>query len=168
MKNVRFIIFLLLVPFAFLLASCDNDMSEEFILEVHPESVENYNHDNPFKDIDYFMLSLYKVDLDKVSSDIPQVGAGTTEYPQSPVFEGKRLNKGDILRLDSLEPGYYYMEAKACCESDLGYSDRHEVIVKSNNSITVPVTQNGGTAEFIVVEPGVPTIIKFSIKFGSP
>ena len=161
MKKVRFIIFLLLIPFAIFLSSCNNDIPEEFLLEVDPASTANYDTNDPFRDIDYFLLTLYKVDLDEVVTE-PTAGTASTVSSGTPIFTNERLNKGDVMRLENLEPGYYSLDVQM-----VGFYSPYfvngSVTVKSNNSITVP-TDNGGSTEYIVIEPDVQTIIKFVIK----
>ena len=162
MKKVRFIIFLLLIPFAIFLSSCNNDIPEEFLLEVDPTSPGYYDPNDPFKDIDYFLLTLYKEDLDEVETDTI-AGAVSTVSSGTPIFTNERLNKGDVMRLENLEPGYYKMEATVHNNAYQGLENRRHVTVKSNNSITVH-DADGNPTEYIVIEPDVQTIIKFVIR----
>lgn len=164
MKKVRFIIFLLLIPFAIFLSSCNNDIPEEFLLEVDPTSTGYYDPNDPFNDIDYFLLTLWKVDLD--GDSVPVLGnlsGGLSTYDVPPIFANERLNKGDVMRLENLEPGYYKMEATVHNNAYQGLENRRNVTVKSNNSITV-YDSDGNLTEYIVIEPDVQTIIKFVIK----
>lgn len=163
MKKVRFIIFLLLIPFAIFLSSCNNDIPEEFLLELDPDSTEPYNHDDPFNDIDYFLLTLYKVDLDGDSTVGNAGGNAVSTSGVPPIFANERLNKGDVMRLENLEPGYYKMEATVHNNAYQGLEYHRNVTVKSNNSITVH-DPDGNLTEYIVIEPDVQTIIKFVIK----
>ena len=167
MKKVRFIIFLLLVPFAIFLSSCNNDIPEEFLLELDPTSSPNaYSADDPFGEIDYFLLTLNKVDLDEVVTEQTAGVLSTVSYG-TPIFVNERLNKGDVMRLENLEPGYYSLYVQMVGVYPPYYTVHGYVTVKSNNSITV-YDPNGNLTEYIVIEPDVQTIIKFVTTFTEP
>ncbi len=103
MKTVKLLL-LLLIPAALFFASCQNELPEEtFFIEenFYLENDDQYYH---LSDVDYFVLELYKVSR----SSTPGV-----PLDQKPIFQNERLEKGELLRLDGLEPGYYELSGNA-------------------------------------------------------
>lgn len=153
MKQVKSLILMLLIPLAMFLGSCSNELEEELMVEVE------YYSDNPthtIDDIDYFIIKLKKYD-DTIPFDPTSFSGPYRE------LKTQRLEKGEILRLEnSLEPGLYLLE---------GYAYDHDNYIicniygKSSNMTTLMVNEgNTVPKDFIVVEPGVPAIIKLVIS----
>lgn len=148
MKNVRFIIFLLLVPFAFFLVSCDNSVPEELQMEVVSiNSVEGYSEEQILAGIEYFDLWIYEEPGNTGTDDIPP----TKIVP--PVFEG-RLYRDGYLRVENLDPGKYYIEATAGGDSDI--CECISVVAQGSN-----MDEYGN----IIVERGVPVLIKLLVSY---
>lgn len=155
MKNVRFIIFLLLVPFAFLLASCDNSVPEELQMEVREVvSMDNLSADQILDGIEYFDLIINKgFEDDEVDGPIQPIGSWEDFEDIPPVFEG-RVYRGEYLRIEGLEPGKYRVLAFAGGDPDI--CEFVSVDVESNN-----MDEYGN----IIIERGVPVLIKLHIDY---
>ncbi|MBR4005307.1 MAG: hypothetical protein IKI90_05610 [Treponema sp.] len=157
MKNVRFIIFLLLVPFAFLLASCDNSVPAELQMEVVSIiSMEGYSEEQILAGIEYFDLWIYEEPGNAGTDDIvptqPVQPIDDSEIVP-PVFEG-RLYRDGYLRVENLDPGKYYIEARAGGDPDI--CEFVSVVVQGSN-----MDEYGN----IIVERGVPVLIKLLVSY---
>ncbi len=152
MKQVKSLILMLLIPLTMFLGSCSNEaMEEEFVIEADPNSSMPIDQENPFVNVDYFGLEFYKV----VGNRDTEAGYYIGDDPLDIlVYEGK-LFKGDVLRLENLEPGKYYITGNAYKIDDEYVFDVGSITGKSNNM----------DDEFIVVERGVPTVIKLVVFF---
>ena len=144
---------MLLIPLAMFLGSCSNEaMEEEFVIEADPNSSMPIDQENPFVNVDYFGLKFYKV----VGNRDTEAGFYIEDDPLDIlVYEGK-LFKGDVLRLENLEPGKYYITGNAYKI----YDDENDFEVAS-----ITGKSNNMDDEFIVVERGVPTVIKLVVFF---
>ena len=149
------------------LTSCENELAEEFSVEVDPNSDDYlYDSNDPFVAIDFFMLSMARVheNVGNLDGNLPGGNQDVPLYQPDPddiVFVGKRLNKGDILRLDNLAPGKYFLFADACyndpaSENGFDYVMNCNVTLKCNN-----MDENGN----IIVERGVPLVIKLIVRY---
>lgn len=153
-KFCKSIITTTLLLLALLFISCANELEEEFRIEVDPNSYEEFIPEDPYAEIDYFILYLEKVEeiRDESQGDVPRI------------LDGERLNKGDVLRLDYLKPGFYNLFGSAWKSAD-EENPEDELLVNisvhgvSNNMVNVNDT------ECFVVEPGHPTVVKLSLFF---
>ena len=87
--------------------SCENELPEElFYIEETPDIT---NQSYTLSDVDYFVLELYK--LNPNPTTVPGVPANDPYNELLPY--DIRLEKGEVLRLEGLEPGYYRLIGKA-------------------------------------------------------
>lgn len=136
---------------AALFSSCE-DIPEELAVEVEIPDYMDYFDDsyNPWESIDYVLLTLYKVNNSG--------GQGANDFGP-PIFQDFRLNKGDVLRLEDVEPGIYSLSGVAYAISgEDGYSIPGYIYGKSNK-------MNG--SESFIVEEGVPTVVKLVFVVGT-
>ncbi|MBO4319404.1 MAG: hypothetical protein J5857_02935 [Treponema sp.] len=165
MKLKKSFVLLLLVPFALFFTSCENEIPEEFVIEINPYSSEAYGLD----DVDYFTLALYKLpEAHEESND--DNGLVQTEDEIPPVFHD-RLNKGDVLRLGNLEPGLYYLNGSAWKYGE----DRNDAIeigyVDGKSDKMETITTYGSRPgevfyhDFIVIDEFSPTVVKLVVFF---
>lgn len=106
MKTVKLLI-LLLIPAAMFFTSCENELPEElFYIEETPDIT---NQSYTLSDVDYFVLELYK--LNPNPTTVPGVPANDPYNELLPY--DIRLEKGEVLRLEGLEPGYYRLTGNA-------------------------------------------------------
>ena len=111
MKHIKSLLLLLLLPMAIFMTSCNNEVPEEFLFELDPASSDLRTLD----DIEFVLLTLRKVpdeEIDDSQQFQPGVLVGIVEeYPS--IFRDKRLNKGELLILEDLEPGKYRLTGTA-------------------------------------------------------
>ncbi|MBO4320761.1 MAG: hypothetical protein J5857_09880 [Treponema sp.] len=95
---------ILLFPIILLLTSCENNIPVEFIIEEEESEYDGMYH---LEDAEYFIINLQTVhEMEETPNQIwPQQGVWGIVPPD--ILDHVRLNKGDILRLDNLEPGKY-------------------------------------------------------------
>ena len=147
----RKLLVVFLIPAALFFASCENEIPEEFLFEVSPNSTGMRNLD----DIDYVTLTLIKLPDHEIESNqstqLPIVTINLTieEYPT--IFRDKRLNKGEILRLEGLESGKYKLTGTAY-EVDYGNSYAIGQITGKGNKMD----DHGN----IIIDDFSPTIVK--------
>ena len=160
MKTVKLFL-LLLIPAALLFMSCENELPEEaFLIE---EILDITNQSYTLSDADYFELSLYKKDPEK-----PQEGEKLTH--------SARLEKGEILRLEGLDPGYYRLTGIAYKINDNFDPDTFDpngpleewpvyqvgtVWGKSDKMVTI------SSSNYMIIDEANPVIVKL-IFFGDP
>lgn len=78
---------------------------------------------------------------------------GTDDFLPPPVFEG-RLYRDGYLRVENLDPGKYYIVARAGGNQDI--CEYISVVVQGNN-----MDEYGN----IIVERGVPVLIKLLVSY---
>ena len=122
MKPLKTLLYLLLIPFAIFLTSCNNEIPEEFLI-IADSFPGSYSLD----DVDYFEIIINKVpEGGEVFSEQPIFDPDVEITFIPPVFEG-RLYKGDVLRLGDLEPGKYELSGwakKYFAENDFGMAGK--------------------------------------------
>lgn len=145
MKHVKSLILMLLIPLTMFLGSCSNELEEELMVEV--EYYGDFEDDikSVLDMIDYFELDLFPV---------PEEGEELEESDF--VLFGEKLYRGDVLRLENLEPGKYHIDGCAyqIQDEDDSLVDRVSVSFTGN---TMDDDDN------FLVERGLPTIIKMVI-----
>ena len=145
MKNVKSLILMLLIPLAAVFMGCENEIPEEMAIEFD----ENLfgDRESILEQIDYFMLTLYKVTPD----------ANTTYDPVRPNI---RLNKGDILMLDGLEPGLYELSGWCYQYTDEGEPQEltYNVTGKTDNMYSYSYS------EFIEIDEFTPVVVRLCIS----
>jgi hypothetical protein len=102
---------LFLIPVALFFVSCENEIPEEFLFELDPASSDLRTLD----DIEFVLLTLRKVpdeEIDDSQLVQPEGGIYIVEE-QHPIFSNKRLDKGELLILEDLEPGKYRLTGTA-------------------------------------------------------
>ena len=103
MKTVKLLL-LLLIPAALFFASCQNELPEEtFFIEeyVYPNGGDPHYH---LSDVDYFELELRKLNPNPtIVAGVPETNDPYNELLPYDIH----LEKGEVLRLEGLEPGYY-------------------------------------------------------------
>ena len=134
---------LFLIPLALFFVSCENEIPEEFQIELS-EYLYGADLDSILEQIGYFNLNLYKI------SEI-QTDNGPS-IDSELLFPDIILNKGDILKLDGLEPGLYELNGQAWSIS--GDYVVYGIVGKSNKMVTV------NDYDYIVVDDDSPTIVK--------
>ena len=163
MKIIKSLLCLLLIPFALAFMSCNNEIPEELIIEVDPESQGPYELD----DVDYFELGLYKLSED---DEYPDNNSNYNEGTP-PLFE-VRLNKGDVLRLGNLEPGLYQLYGAAYKYFDYGdgeflAQEIGSVYGKSEKEESVEyydsMMREWVTVSYIVIDEFSPTVVKLVV-----
>ncbi|MBO4320380.1 MAG: hypothetical protein J5857_07915 [Treponema sp.] len=151
--KIRKLLVLFLIPVTLFFVSCENEIPEEFQIELSENmSMNGANLDSILEQVDYFKLNLFKV-FEYESVNGPTVG-------YSEVFFDLRLNKGDILRLDGLEPGLYELTGNPYRINEYGEEEQstYNVTRKSNKMATL------GYYEYIVVDEDSPTIVRLVIS----
>ena len=136
--------------------SCENELTEDFVVEIDPVSL-SYSY-YTVDEIDFFLLDLLKIPDSVVIGFRKNPEFYWTPEPSDYVFEQKRLNKGDVLRLDNLEPGFYSLGGSIYKVTDSEPFEQYIgwVTGKSNN-----MDEDG----YIIVERGIPTVIKLYVSF---
>ena len=152
MKHVKSLILMLLIPLTMFLGSCSNDLEEEFTIEVIEDPYSSYTID----DIDYFRLWLSRIP-ENYNPDAAIMGGEGASVPR---LTGERLDKGDILRLKDLEPGYYSLTGTAY-KSQEGEEIEYEA-VGNVEGISDKMKEIVGQQCFIV-EQGKPVIVKLVV-----
>ncbi len=145
MKHIKSLLLLLLLPMAIFMTSCNNEVPEEMAIEF-----DEYlfgDRESILEQIDYFMLTLYKVTPD----------ANTTYDPVRPNI---RLNKGDILMLDGLEPGLYELSGWCYQYTDEGEPQAltYNVTGKTDNMYSYSYY------EFIEIDEFTPVVVRLCIS----
>lgn len=111
MKHIKSLLLLLLLPMAIFMTSCNNEVPEEFLFELDPASSDLRTLDA----IEFVLLTLRKVPDEEIDdSQQAQLGVLSDiveEYPA--IFRDKRLDKGELLILEDLEPGKYRLTGTA-------------------------------------------------------
>lgn len=150
--KIRKLLVLFLIPAALFFVSCENEIPEEFQIELSENmSMNGANLDSILEQFDYFKLNLYKVSEELNGNGVPN------DYEIK--FLDQRLNKGDILRLDDLEPGLYELSGGTYYLDENGYENlNYNVKGKSNKMATL------GYNEYIVVDEDSPTIVRLVIS----
>lgn len=154
------------------LTSCENELAEQFTVEVVGDIPAGFDGDNPLKELDYFTLTLERIPEDVVAIDFGNgfPGASNNPFdvvdPDNIIFWNKKLYKGDILRLDNLEPGKYKLRASAYKASDGDDEELGDPFF--GNSVGSVLVECNNMDEFgnIIVERGYPIVIKLIVKFG--
>ncbi|MBR6154202.1 MAG: hypothetical protein IKQ43_07175 [Treponema sp.] len=148
MKHIKSLLLLLLLPMAIFMTSCNNEVPEEFAVEIDPESLALYSLD----DLDFFKINLdYYPNLNNVE-EMPQP-------PETyPILDGEVLKKGDVLRLEEMKPGLYKLGGYM-------YNSNGDYIGSIKGKSNNMVWSNIEWAYLIVVEPEMPTIIKLVVSF---
>lgn len=161
MKTVKLLL-LLLLPAALFFASCQNELPPEtFLVEEN-----SYTAGDPeryqLSDVDYFVLELYKLN----PAEINVVGNNNFEEKVLPDI---RLERGDILRLEGLEPGYYRILGQAWKIND-NYDPAEDIGAPDTGQFIHVGTVEGksdrmqhfdNNTDYIIVETGVPVIVRF-------
>ena len=165
---VLFIFTLILFP------SCENNIPEEIqieVVDINDSLGLIHTSEDLFGLIDFFGLTLYKV-----------VGAKDDDYQLwNPddftdndvlIFEDQRLDKNQMLLLEDMEPGIYYLEVHAKAVTGPDQTGTISIYNVSNVDVTVksdnPVIVNnrvGYPCECIAIEQYVPTFIKLHIEY---
>ena len=142
---------LFLIPVALFFVSCENEIPEEFLFEYDPATNNYFTLD----DADYFLLTLIKLPDGEMdfSQEIQQGTVSTYTTVNPPIFTNKRLNKGELLRLEGLEPGKYKLTGGAYHLAGPGYPD---YIVGSITGKGNKMDENGN----IIIDDISPTIVK--------
>lgn len=166
MKTVKLLL-LLLLPAALFFASCQNELPPETFLMEENFYLGSYDQYYHLSDVDYFELSLNKLNLAKLGQ--PNISPDESLQPDI------RLERGDILRLEGLKPGYYRIIGRA-----YKINDNYDPTLLSDPDY-IPLTTDFpfyrvGTVEgksdrmyycgqnrtnYIIVEAGVPVIVRF-------
>lgn len=163
MKTVKLLL-LLLLPAALFFASCQNELPPEtFLIEEN-----SYTAGDPdryrLSDVDYFVLDILKWNP---ANSLP------VATPEEPVKSDIRLERGDILRLGGLEPGYYRILGEAYKINENYDPDLYEVMnyaPQYAQFIRVGTVEGksdrmhqfaGNSSKYIIVETGVPVIVRF-------
>ena len=170
MKTVKLLI-LLLIPAALFFTSCENELPPEtFLVEefVYPNDTQSYH----LSDIDYFELELRKLNLN------PTIVAGVAETndPYNELLPYDiHLEKGEILRLEGLEPGYYKINGFAYkINEDFNSATYDPLWSDPNDGPFIEVGSIAGKSDrmyhfngtdYIIVEEDSPVIIKL-VFFG--
>ena len=153
--KIRKLLVLFLIPLALFFVSCENEIPEEFQIELSENmSMNGMDLDEILEQVDFFKFNIYKI------SEI-QTDNGTYQNEgDGPFLSDIRLYKGDILRLDDLEPGLYELSGFCYYIDDNGdeYQSTYTVTGKSNKMATL------GYYEYIVVDEDSPTIVKLVIS----
>ena len=149
MKHIKSLLLLLLLPMAIFMTSCNNEVPEEMAIEVIPDEYAAATLDQ----VDYFTLTLYKYDTDSV--EVVKYDQMVTSTELLPNY---KLNKGEVIWLDDMEPGLYALSGNVCSSNG---SILGSVKGKSDNMFYS--TMQG--RNIIIVEEDTPTVIKLVIEF---
>lgn len=144
---------LFLIPAALFFVSCENEIPEEFQIELS-EYLSGADLDSILEQVDFFKFDIYKI------SEIQTDNGTYQQEDYEPFLPDIRLYKGDILRLDDLEPGLYRLrgqlyEVDEYGEEQMLYS--YYVEGKSNKMVTVE------SFDYIVVDDDSPSVVKLVI-----
>lgn len=159
------LLLLLLIPAALFFASCQNELPEEtFFIEefVYTNNTQSYH----LSDADYFELELRK--LNPNPTIVPGVPGNNDPYNELLPYD-IRLEKGEILRLEGLEPGYYKISGSAYkinedydpATGDESFIQVGSIAGKSDRMYHF----NVNNTDYIIVEEDSPVIIKL-VFFG--
>ncbi|MBP5444319.1 MAG: hypothetical protein J6Y60_13870 [Treponema sp.] len=165
MKTVKLLL-LLLLPAALFFASCQNELPPEtFLIEENPDTAGNPAR-YQLSDVDYFELELRKLNPN------PNLVAGVAandSYNELLPYD-MHLEKGEILRLEGLEPGYYRLTGNAYkinrnpkSNFDPSTDDPSEgpfILVGAVSGKSDRMYKYRGS-DYIIVEAGVPVIVRF-------
>ena len=163
MKPLKTLLYLLLIPFAIFLTSCNNEIPEEFLI-IADSSPGSYSLD----DVDYFEIIINKVpEGGEVFSEQPIFDPDVEITFIPPVFEG-RLYKGDVLRLGDLEPGKYELSgwAKHVDENGGDPWTVGEVIGISDKMETEIIEEGRDTIynNYLIIDEFSPTVVKLIVS----
>lgn len=162
MKTVKLLI-LLLIPAAMFFTSCENELPPEiFQIEENPDTAGDEDR-YKVSDVDYFELSLYKLN----PAEINVAGSNNLEEK---VLPDMHLEKGEILRLEGLEPGYYWLRGDAYKinknpnpDFDPSSDDPKDgpfILVGAVSGKSDRMQQFSNNRSYIIVEEYSPVIIK--------
>ena len=172
MKTVKLLL-LLLIPAAMFFASCQNELPEEtFFIEeyVYQNDTQSYH----LSDVDYFELELRK--LNPNSTIVAGVAETNDLYNELLPYD-IHLEKGEILRLEGLEPGYYKINGFAYkINEDFNPATYNPLWSNPNDGPFIEVGSIAGKSDrmyhfnmnntdYIIVEEDSPVIIKL-VFFG--
>ena len=172
-RNIFKLAMVLSVFTLILFPSCENNIPEEIQIEV-VDINDSWDQIHTLEDVldqmDYFYMTLYKV-VGKKDTDSERWNDSSPDKDIL-IFENQRLDKNQMLLLEDLEPGIYYLKVIAMAEN---YSEQmQETYVYEISQITVTVTSDNAVTvydrgnysyECIAIEQHVPTFIKLLIEY---
>lgn len=162
MKTVKLLL-LLLIPAALFFASCQNELPEEtFFIEefVYTNGGGSHYH---LSDVDYFELNLQKWNP-------AMLGIAGNNSPDEIIQPYIHLEKGEILRLEGLEPGYYKISGSAYkINEDYNPTTGDEFSIEQVGTVVGKSDRmhrfEGSGSSYIIIDEDSPVIIKL-VFFG--
>ena len=151
--KIRKLLVLFLIPAALFFVSCENEIPEEFQIELS-EYLYGADLDSILEQVDFFKFNIYKI------SEIQTDNGTYQQEDDEPFLPDIRLYKGDILRLDDLEPGLYRLRGELYEVDEDGEEQMlfsYYVEGKSNKMVTVDYF------DYIVVDDDSPSVVKLVI-----
>jgi hypothetical protein len=144
--KIRKLLVLFLIPATLFFVSCENEIPEEFQIELS-EYLYGADLDSILEQVDFFKINIYKI-FEIQTDNGPSIDSEI-------LFPDIILNKGDILKLDGLEPGLYQLNGQAWSIS--GDNVVYGIVGKSNKMVTVE------SFDCIVVDDDSPSVVKLVI-----
>ena len=166
MKLIKSLLFLLLIPFALFLTSCNNEIPEDFVIEFIP-----YDGEYGFTvdDVDYLELTLNKEPDDDGGEELINGFFPNQDVPYiPPVFQG-RLYKGEILQLNDLKPGRYTLEGYAYKTVEDDDDWRVGSVYAISDKMETEIIEDGRDTiynNYLIIDEFSPTMVKLIVSLG--